>query len=127
MRVRKISGDGNCLFHSCAHLLLTCHCKVRESVSHIFKHHSDTLINNVKLSEWVKNSGYSSNYGHEIGLFGTWGDEICLPVIALVYKRSIEVYTKDHDNFRILSKYYPEFGNPIRLLFHQNHYDALVT
>ena len=133
MKRHRISGDGNCLYGSCSFHLRQCHRCLRKKVSKLINTKSNIKISGTSISDWIKWSGHGKNYGNEMSKNGEWGSAIELSVICLIYNRAIKVYKilevtkgdKKKKYYTQMAEFFPEKGNPIRILWTGSHYDAL--
>lgn len=131
MKVHRIKGDGNCLFASCGYHLNTKPCCLRSRVARTIRDHPFLMISGKSLLEWIEMAGYDPmKYSQRISQSGVMGTGIELAIIALLYRRTVQIYQIDKEKLNQIAEYFPEFGHPILLLFSGpasgGHYDALI-
>jgi hypothetical protein len=88
------------------------------------------LISEIPLSDWIKEAGYNpETYAQHISRSGVMGTGIELAIISMLYRRTIRVHQVKEGKLVQIAEYFPEFGQPISLLFSgpasSGHYDAL--
>lgn len=151
MKIRRIRGDGNCLFRGCGYHLGLHHSEVRRKTVRAIRR--NLKINGTPVSDWI--SGISlEDYTREMIKDRTYGTGIELSVISLIFKRTISIWVlvrtriavvssraepektqpnaweRREGRFKRIAKYNPVFGKTINLLFsgspESGHYDILL-
>lgn len=124
MRIVKVPGDGNCLFHSCGYLLNVSASTLRHRVAHIIQSHSSEEINGVSIRQWIINQGYAHcPKCYPIAQSGTWGSDLELSIICHLYQCGIVIH--DGTTLEKIIEFYPEMERKIHLAYDGNHYDAI--
>ena len=117
MRVVRMPGDGNCLFHSLAyprgHHRMVRACIVR----HIARNWESEFRPFVVAEE-------RGGYVREMIRPGTWGDELVLRAFSDLARRRVRVYTPQH--WTVVAEYGRDFETTVDVLFSGCHYDVLV-
>lgn len=116
MHVKRMPGDGNCLFHSLSyphgdHRMVRA-CIVRHIAKnwHEFRHFVATEERRDYLRQMIRP--------------GTWGDELVLRAFSDLAQRRVRVHAPSLD---VLAEYgNPESDKVVNVLFHGYHYDVLV-
>jgi len=126
MKVHRIIGDGNCLFGSCAFLLHTTHDNLRNKVVTVMKEYPTLKINGKTLAEWIEMAGNNKNYPSHVSKNGTWGSGIELALISIMYNRCIRIMKREETKFVQIAEFFPEYEDPMYLLYSGSHYDALT-
>ena len=132
MRIRRIEGDGNCLFNSCGFQLGIDHVDLRQEIVDLMMSNPQFQVGDKTIQQWVEMTEPDYyHYVEQLQKDRSWGTGFELAIISVKYKRTIRIYrrcskhpeTRFHETF----KYFPEFGNDINILFTKNHYDALLN
>ncbi len=115
MQVKRMAGDGNCLFHSLSYPIGN-HRMVRACiVRHISKHWNE-------FREFVVTEE-QEDYIQQMIRPGTWGDELVLRAFSELAHRRVRVYTPSQE---LVSEYGNADIQPIvNVCFSGCHYDVL--
>lgn len=114
MQVKRIPGDGNCLFHSLSYPDGN-HRMVRACIVRHIANHWDEFRHFVVTEE-------RGDYLRQMIRPGTWGDELVLRAFSDLAQRRVRVHSPSAD---VLAEY-GEGDAEVNVLFSGCHYDALV-
>mmetsp|Transcript_21624 Transcript_21624/g.30313 ORF Transcript_21624/g.30313 Transcript_21624/m.30313 type:complete len:364 (-) Transcript_21624:211-1302(-) len=137
--IQDIKGDGNCQFRCFAHQIYgddEKHLTVRKMCCNHIGEHKEEFENFicVDFEEYLKKKRTPCE----------WGDDITLTVLLDIFDKNVEIYhqgrfeEKEEDNSKEKRKYYKpgrverrerkgkENELPIRLSFHENHYNLVI-
>lgn len=138
VHLRRMPGDGNCMFHSMAAALDTDAASLRHLVVTELKNNAKTQsIEGMTLHQWCDALGEerrmnADQYVNNMSQNGTWGDEFEIAVISrVIHQDQLVVYTWSRngvDRLRLKNRS-PIEGQAgkktIHLLFSGNHYDLI--
>jgi hypothetical protein len=133
LEIVKVSGNGSCLFNA-----IEVHVKIdpkqlRQMVADAVVPNAEVKYNNVTLREWIfdEEGMTPEKYAADMRE-GKWGGQTELHLLAQSLKTPITVYAQPEKGvFTLQHTFKPVSGGndsaePIRVLFGNQHYDALV-
>ena len=127
MRYVPIPQDGNCLFHAVACCIGTTPHHARVQASAYIAAHKDDAYNGTTWRQWIDTETGETveAYTARMRLPGVWGGEPELRALAASLPAVIHVYQPSQTGYRHLVSY-GHHGRVAYLVFHGNHYDALL-
>jgi hypothetical protein len=132
-RIRRVDGDGNCLFRAASVAL----CgdmdmperDEQESAWQLRRAVVDFMrANEASFASFRPEGRTFEEYLETMSKDGVWGGEMEISVIARYKRRPVHVFIRDETKYVLLSTYPAESKDcmqKISLLFHGKHYDAL--
>ena len=116
MQVKRMPGDGNCLFHSLSYPSGN-HRMVRACIVRYISNHWEEFRNFVVVEE-------RGDYIQQMIRPGTWGDELVLRAFSDLSQRRVRVYTPSQ---QLISEYGSEENGAtiVNVCFSGCHYDVL--
>ena len=116
MQLKRIAGDGNCLFRSLSHPVGS-HLMVRACVVRYISKNWNEFRDFVVTDE-------RGDYIQQMIRPGTWGDELVLRAFSDLSRRHVRVYTPSQ---RLISEYGSADDQPsVNVCFSGCHYDVFV-
>jgi len=125
-QIHYCSGDGNCTFRAAAYLLFGSqneHLKLRQLVADYLEKEESHFKDFMPTCE----TSYKE-YVNKIRTNATWGDEIEIAAISEIFTKKIEIYKRNGNFLNLLNTCNDQIigdGEPLRLLYSGNHYDAI--
>lgn len=129
-KILHCNPDGNCAFRALANQIYgrqSSHYKVRTEIT-------DFMIRNkAHFSNFIDQTNLTfEDYIVKMKKNGTWGDNLEIDAASKLYHKPIFIYNFNKDaNAYILRKSFCEEKDaesyPIRILYSENHYDALIS
>jgi len=125
-QIHYCRGDGNCAFRAAAYLLYgnqNEHGKLRHLVADYLEKeeaHFKKFMPTLEISY--------KDYVNKIRANATWGDDIELAAISEMFTKKIEIYRRNGKFLNLLNTCNEQIvgnGEPLRLLYSGNHYDAI--
>ena len=107
----------SCLFISCGKHLHVDPRKLRTQVVKVIRELPHLPISDKPLSWWIDQTGQDINtYANNMDKSSTFGTGIELSIIAILYRRTIQVVRGGV----ITAQFFEEFGNPFQIYFTGN-------
>ena len=116
MQIKRMPGDGNCLFHSLSYPNGNV-CMARACIVRYISKHWDDFREFVVTEE-------RRDYIQEMIRPGTWGDEIVLRAFSDLARRQVRVYTPSHELIAAYGS--AEYSPTANVCFSGCHYDVLL-
>ena len=136
LQVIQMPKDGSCFFHAAAVEIHHDAKQLRVLAADAATQYADTTFQGLSIRQWIHaETGLTLNEYIAYLKRGGWGGQVDLRLLAQVLYRPFWVYTKSTSNQITLAytfepitdpKKLGTWGEPVRLFFDNNHYDAIL-
>lgn len=104
----------SCLFISCGKHLQVDPRKLRTQVVKVIRELSHLVISDQPLSWWISQTGQDiTQYANNMDKSSTFGTAIEIAIIAILYRRTIQVVQRG----KVISEFFPEYGKGFQIYF----------
>ena len=136
LQVIKAPRNGSCFFHAVSFETNQSAKQLRTLVANAVPRYANTIAYDMTVSDWIKaDTGLTPNEYVKYLKHGGWGGQVDLFLLAQILYRPFCVYIRStsthpdllhtfepiHDPKQLRAR-----GNPVRLLFGNSHYDAII-